>query len=376
MIQGRRVTHICYVSHDSLTEGIGMSQIRPLVKRLSENGLRVSLVTMEKKSPPEDLIREMHMYRVKWKYLDFGKRGPVFGVIRLLRLALKVPEADLYHCRGDLSALSVILKRKPFLWDVRGIWGEQKFVIGSIKKTKVTRAFFRTLEWIAARKATSISVLASPLLNVLKERNGNIPQIQGVIPTCVDLEVFKMVQTMPETKTILLSGVFNDYYDLKKMQEIIIFLKDTMNFEVVWCRGAESDKKELNVGEDKIKIKRQFEMPFEIAESTLGMAICKSNAGVSLLGVMPTKIAEFLAVGRPVIVSEGMGDLDEIVSNHRIGLVYKEGDNLQDLAKDLSLLLSDEDLSLRCRFAAEQYFDISKAAEKYKRMYEQMLVSN
>lgn len=350
-----------------------MSQIRPLVKCLARNGWRVSLVTMEKKRPPDELVLEMQAHGVDWKFLEFGKRGSIAGAMRLIRLLFRLPNADLYHCRGDLSALSVVLKRKPFLWDVRGIWGEQKFVIGSIRRTKMTTTIFRVLEWIAAHKATSVSVLASPLLSVLVNRNVKIPQIQEVIPTCVDLDLFKFSPKLPEVNTILLSGVFNDYYDINLMSEIINFLKEKMSFQVIWCKGEEADRRELNVGENQVKIRRQTEMPAEIAESSLGMAICKLDAGISLRGVMPTKVGEFLAVGRPVIVSQGMGDLDEIVNNHRVGLVYKEGDKVEDLARGLSALLSDPELSTRCRLAAEQYFDMNKAVFKYEETYRKML---
>ena len=51
----------------------------------------------------------------------------------------------------------------------------------------------------------------------------------------------------------------------------------------------------------------------EIAQSSFGLALCKTNIGDSLKGVMPTKIAEFLSVGRPVVVSEGIGDLEDNV---------------------------------------------------------------
>ena len=372
-IQDSRKTHICYVSHDSLAEGIGMSQIRPLVKCLAKTGWKVSLVTMEKNRPPNELVSEMRECGVDWRILEFGRRGVIAGGMRFLRLLLRIPNADLYHCRGDLSALSVTLKRKPFLWDVRGLWGEQKFVIGSIRKTKVTTSIFRALEWIAARNASSVSVLASPLINVLESRNGKLPQIQAIIPTCVDLDLFKFVPILPEVNTILLSGVFNDYYDVNRMSQIINHLKKDMNFRVIWCKGAEADREKLNVCEDQVRIRKQSEMPAEIAESSLGMAICKTSAGISLRGVMPTKVGEFLAVGRPVIVSQGMGDLDEMINNHRVGLVYKEGDEVADLARGLSALFSDPQLSYRCRFVAEQYFDMKEAALKYQAIYNKML---
>ena len=140
------IRRIAYISHDSLVEGIGMSQIRPLVKMLAAKGWNVSLVTMEKVKPSQQILAEMESSGIKWTYVDFGKRGPLNGILRILRLLKNIPRADFYHCRGDIESIAVILRRQKFLWDVRGLWGEQKFVIGSIKRNALTELFFRFIE--------------------------------------------------------------------------------------------------------------------------------------------------------------------------------------------------------------------------------------
>jgi glycosyltransferase involved in cell wall biosynthesis len=350
-----------------------MSQIRPLVKKLAREGWKISLISMEKSEPSFDLKNEMSQAGVNWMILGFGKRGLIQGVFRIFRLAIFLPKADLYHCRSDLSSLAVILRRGKFLWDVRGLWGEQKFVIGSIRRNRFYEWIFRYIERMITRRASAVTVLAKPLLKVLRERNGKLPTLESVIPTCVDLEHFKLCSKTPKQRTLLLSGSFNNYYDISKTVEIVELLNSKLSFKAIWCRGVESDQDELNLKMTEVRIRRQHEMPKEIALSSLGIALCKSNAGVSLAGVMPTKIAEFLAVGRPVIISRGMGDLDELVTRYQVGILVDEKTDYSKLVNDVLKIIEDPLISLRCRKLAQDHFDLDKAVLKYQEMYEKLL---
>jgi hypothetical protein len=134
-----------------------------------------------------------------------------------------------------------------------------------------------------------------------------------VIATCTDLDKFYFDPKLPTEKKLLLSGVFNNYYDIPATREFIRSFRKKEKLKVTWCHGKEAIKKELNVGEDEIRVMKQSDMQSEIASSSFGLAICKQDIGDSLAGVMPTKVAEFLAVGRPVIVSKGVGDLEKLL---------------------------------------------------------------
>jgi len=367
---------VAYISHDSLAEGIGMSQIKPLVIGLVEMGWVVELVTMEKVHPPRWLKEEMHRAGVNWTILSFGRHGLLGGFFRFIKLALNTPKADIYHCRGDLTALSVAVnKQRQFLWDVRGIWGEQKMVIGSARSNFLMKKIFSGIEEYVAKRASAVTCLAQALWPILESRVENLPKIREVIPTCVDTSKFQFKEELPRSNILLLSGVFNDFYDLVKTKQVISYLKDDLKFQVIWCRGAESRRDALHVGEDEIRIRNQMEMPEEIANSTLGIALCKSNAGAALAGVMPTKIAEFLSIGRPVIVSSGMGDLDDLVKKHRIGLVVEESSDKNVIIQEIRKLLLDPDLTKRCREVARNHFSMKKGITQYSNIYDKLISS-
>jgi hypothetical protein len=85
---------------------------------------------------------------------------------------------------------------------------------------------------------------------------------------------------------------------------------------------------------------------------------------------MPTKIAEFLSVGRPVVVSEGIGDLEDLLLSTNTGVILK--DDYSKAVSDLNLLLNDAETSVRCRNLAVSHFDMSTAIVKYDSMFTKM----
>lgn len=363
---------IVYVTHDSLSEGIGMSQVVPVVLGLCKLGWRMGIVSCEKTELPKEIQTEFEDAGVVWIPLKFGRPGAVGGISRLARIAFHLPRARAFHCRGDLAAVAVVLRgRVGFLWDVRGLWIDQKIVIGSIASNRILIFLAKKLERVAARRAKAISTLTKAVFPVLKERHSFISQQHYVIPTCTDLSKFAFSNKLPKETKLLLSGVFNNYYDLPATELFIRKLREKTEIHVTWCHGKEAEKAELNIGEDEIKILRQSEMLSEIQSSSFGIALCKLDIGDSLTGVMPTKVAEFLAVGRPVVVSKGIGDLDELLTSTKTGVVI-DGD--MNIAVDkLLALLDDEETPFRCRALAEQHFDMSKAVLIYDSIFREMI---
>jgi glycosyltransferase involved in cell wall biosynthesis len=367
---------VVYVTHDSLSEGIGMSQIVPVLLGLSKSGFSVGVVSCEKRKPSPQLVQLLSQQNISWKPIRFGRNGAIGGVGRIFRLALNLPAAKVYHCRGDISATATSLRtRKPFLWDVRGLWLDQKIIQSNLQKKHLVVFFAKLLERRSASKASAVSTLTSAVYPVLRIRHPKMTSKHSVIPTCTDLNKFALSPLLPKKNTLLLSGVFNNYYDLELTRQFIQKCKESLNAYVVWCHGIEAERSELGVGESTVKVLTQFEMPAEIANSSFGLAICKEHVGESILGVMPTKVAEFLATGRPVVVSKGIGDLDFMLSEFEAGIVLNS-ESLDESVADLEKLLRDPSTPSRCRKLAEKYFSMDLAVEKYFDILQDLIDSN
>jgi glycosyltransferase involved in cell wall biosynthesis len=107
-----------------------------------------------------------------------------------------------------------------------------------------------------------------------------------------------------------------------------------------------------------------------IPNYSFGVSVCKLDAGPSLSAAMPTKIAEFLACGRPIVVNRGLGDMDKFIEEFDVGVILDGSlENLVESATKLVNLLSDSQTPQRCRALAEKYFNMDVGAEKYLNLY-------
>jgi glycosyltransferase involved in cell wall biosynthesis len=114
------------------------------------------------------------------------------------------------------------------------------------------------------------------------------------------------------------------------------------------------------------------EMPDRLAHADAGVAFYKP--GMARQGTSPTKVGEYLAMGLPVIVNQGVGDVDELVRQRRVGIVVKESESsgyLQAL-QELQGLWADAGLATRCREAAVQYCSLEVGVERYHHVYQRV----
>jgi glycosyltransferase involved in cell wall biosynthesis len=111
-------------------------------------------------------------------------------------------------------------------------------------------------------------------------------------------------------------------------------------------------------------------MPVVVERSSVGICFQRPDP-LTAANSVPTKIAEFLATGRPVVVSPRLGDMDAILERHGCGVIVDDftDDSLDRAAAELAELLADPGLSVRCRQAAEENFSLTDAIELLQRLY-------
>ena len=79
-----------------------------------------------------------------------------------------------------------------------------------------------------------------------------------------------------------------------------------------------------------------------------------------------------MASGRPVVVSNGIGDLDQMLTSTKTGVVIDHSDSLQTIASQIKGLISDPKTPDRCRELAMQHFDMEKSVDRYLEIYDRM----
>ena len=363
---------LTYVTVDSLNEGVGSSQILPLIQRLAKAGLKVHLITYEKEQIRDETAISLSAKGVVWTHLPFESMGPVGALRRIEEIRNSIKDTKLIHARSDIPAVASLLSEKaPVLWDVRSLWSDQRaFMETNLLKRQIIRSS-RVLEKYASNNSHAMSTLTHSVVPELEARYRKVPIIRIVVPTAVDLKRFQFSQEIPQKLVGLYSGTFNNYYDLDLSREFTQELDNISPTEIHWARPKESPTATLGVGESQIFESSQNEMANLISRYSFGLSVCKLKAGPSLKAAMPTKIAEFLACGRPVVVSKGLGDFDKYIPEFNAGVILDgTAANLKTASQELLEIISDPDTPMRCRALAEKYFDIDKGVEKYLRLYE------
>ncbi|MBK9436390.1 MAG: glycosyltransferase [Chloracidobacterium sp.] len=116
--------------------------------------------------------------------------------------------------------------------------------------------------------------------------------------------------------------------------------------------------------------------PSEIARylDASDVAVSFIKACYSKQSSSPTKIAEYLACGLPVISNRGIGDLDELIEDNKVGVM------VDDFSRDsylqaISGIHKLGDVRELCRQTVAREFDLEDVGGKrYRAIYEKLLL--
>lgn len=369
--------HLTYLTTDSMVEGVGASQVVPYVERLASRGVDVTLHSFEKSQPDEGVQRRLTSAGVLWRPHRFLGAGGPGGLARVFEGAAFVAGAQLVHARSDLAAASSLVSRRPaWLWDMRAFWREERMALGALRLGSAEERVMRRIESGAARRSAGIITLSRSAIEVLRARYGDaVASKCRVITTCVDLERFALSPLpQPDRVRLLLAGTLNNLYDVGSMIRLFERLRTRRPSHLtVLTPDATGWGDRFAVTDATVTSTASATMPARIAEHHVGLCMRRLEIGVSSRAVTPIKLGEFLACGRPVIVSPGLGDMDELVARYDCGVVVDDvGDRGLDAAIDrLESLLADPGTPARCRAAAEEHFDLDRAVEQLLIAYQE-----
>ena len=86
----------------------------------------------------------------------------------------------------------------------------------------------------------------------------------------------------------------------------------------------------------------------------------------------PLKFGEYLAAGLPVLINEGIGDMEDIILKYKIGVIIR-GENYYEALNEMIGLLKDKKVYSRCRETAMREFNIKDTFISYLRIYNDLL---
>lgn len=361
---------ILYASVDSIQEGVGASQILPLVLRLKQRGINIQLLSFEKKEPPVELVEVLVNADIEWHICRFQPTSPAQVLWRFFKIYSYAKKFDFVHARGDFVALAVAFSRTDFLWDVRSFWAKQRYRMSKRISERIIFRIFSKFERFLIVNCSCFSTLTYSALSYFQKKYPEMTKRNNVIPTFVDLEFFRFEPTLGASKVALFSGTFNELYDFDSTKAFVSALKSRGQFQLWWARPQEAESKQLfEIADNVCELQRSQLVPF-MHLSSVGLSICRNYDDQSMLAAAPTKLAEFLSVGRPIVVNTQLGDFEYLIHTYDIGIVIRPDGDMDSYALKLISLLNDPFLPYRCRKVAEMYFNIEEGINRYIELYQ------
>ncbi|MFZ9848378.1 MAG: glycosyltransferase [Flavobacteriales bacterium] len=391
---------VLYISYDGLTDPLGQSQILAYTSRINkEKGVDYDIITFDK---PENFekngprVREiLKTTSIQWHSLQYHKSPPILSTVYDLREGWgKIKELykknhyDVVHCRGYMSAiLGQKVKKKygtKFIFDMRGWWPDEKLESGLWERAifkPVYNYFKRKEKQFFEESDISVSLTYAGKKEIVENFHQKEDKI-GVIPTCVDFDVFKAFKEETRNKVrkeldidldayvVIYSGSIGANYPPKDI--IKMFLAIPSNQKKYLLVLSKDDKnlilnaaKEINVAINIRFASAEYSAVHQYLQaSDIGIILYKM--AFSTIGRSPTKLGEYWACGIPAISLKGIGDLDFIAEKYEnVGLVLLD----QNFSLEQALVQEDKKI---LRENAISYFDINSGVNFYYNLYQKL----
>jgi glycosyltransferase involved in cell wall biosynthesis len=385
---------VIYVSYDGALDPLGASQVVPYLLGLGARGVSITLLTFEKTArwglvaAREEMQRRLGARGIRWRPLTYHKRPRLGGTLldlvagsrAIAREAARSAPA-LIHCRGDVATVMARWARLPstvrFLYDVRGFFSDERVETGSWRRGSLLDRAVRRIEAANLRRADGAVVLTRRAVEALRQRRPSLASLR-VIPTCADVSTFR--PRAPGQKPefgLVYSGSVGTWYMAEEMVAFARMAAEVVPGPVLFLTQEPGELRRLGATPDWAET--HAAEPGAVAEwLRRGTALFFFIRPIpSKRASCPTKFAEGLASGLPVVCNRGIGDLDDIIEREGVGVLVDGFSDAaySDAALRLKGLLEDPGLSGRCRRLAETRYSVDLGVDAYRELYAELVAA-
>lgn len=413
--------HALYLCYFGLRQPLVQTQVLPYLRELRKiENLKISLLTFEPEFEQnwtnEQLAaqkKELAAENINWYWLPYHKSPSVpatfYDVMNGVRFVVKLSrkeKIDIFHARGHTPApIGAIAKRicgGKLLFDIRGFFPEEYTDAGIWEKNgRIYRTVKKVEKWLL-KEADGFVVLTEKARTILfpESKETGFDKFRRpveVIPCCVDLTRFESANSTSRSelrkkmnvenrKVFVYVGSFGGWYLTEETADFFGAAKEKYPnaFALILTQSPIEMIKPLleshGFGADDFLIAQipPEDIPLYLSASDVAVSFIKSC--YSKQASSPTKNAEYLACGLPIIANSGVGDTSEITAADKTGVII-ENFNLQEYEKafgELEILLKDQsELAERCRSSAEARFNLqSVGGMRYQRIYRRLLADD
>jgi glycosyltransferase involved in cell wall biosynthesis len=387
------MTRVLFASYDGIADGPGRSQTIPYLRGLAERGHAMAMFSFERPDVLADAARVAEIERelggAPWTRVVW-RRSPARDLasgLAAMRRAARAHDADLVHARGYVPAFLARRLARPYLFDMRGFWPDERVDGGLWTKRSVGYRFWKRVEKDLCKKARGIVVLTVRAKDELR-RLGLAPRTTPVrvIRTCADLARFRPVPSRdrpPECRDdaprYLIFGATGTWYLREETLDLAAraLARDARATLHVLTRDDAAPlvegltRRGVDARRTLVRSVPPNEAPQWISGAAAAFVLIRStwSKGASC----PTKLGELLGCGVPVVMNAGIGDADRIFDGSDVGVTVTGFD---EASYDAALSALDAlrrsgaaAVGARCRALAEREFALPIGVEGYDAAY-------
>ena len=396
---------VLYISHDGITDHIGKSQVTPYLLGLAKNGHDITILSNEKDIHSKDIQEYKSLFTessIKWFINPYSNRIPIISpLLTSFRQYLKAKKIclrdsfNLIHSRCYPSTiLGYFLKKSlsdtKLLFDLRDFWIDTRI------ETRKLGFLYRPLKTIEAslfRNADSFICLTEKAKSKIARMGDQFdctPKVT-VIPCCADMDLFKYdKENSEELKQIRqqegLDGSFVLTYlgslgavyllpNMVRTFKILKYLDSSSKFLFISNNGKDEVLKEflnndLNEKDLVFKTLIRSDVPKYLEMADLSLVFIKPSD--SKIGCSPTKLAELLAMGIPVLANKGVGDLNEILCIEKNNSICLDSFDENHIRESLLKITSQRVDKEKIREFALKNFSLPEAIRRYEAVYKSL----
>jgi len=403
---------VLYLSYDGMTDFLGQSQVIPYLSGLSRLGHSIHIISCEKGAGlahyGEHTGKMLQKAGIGWSHIPFTKTpagvSKIRDLFRLRRAALRKHRQtpfDIVHCRSYIAAFAgASLKKKfgvRFLFDLRGFWVDERIEGGIWNMNnpayRIVYSFFKWKEKQFFQNADAVVSLTHKGSEIIRNTFGQrIAAKTAVIPCCADSGLFSPFSMSKESQHAL-----RDALEISQAEIVLTYLGSTGTWYktkemlVFFSRLLEyyPDSKFLFItGDNPQKIQDmalregigpQFlkfvHAPREMVPAYLGishLSVFFIEPSFSKQASSPTKMAELMCMGIPIITNAGVGDIETYLTDTSLGLLVQDFSTAEyDRVIAQLPVLFQGNILLRRQYA-ETHLGLETGVQRYHSIYQRL----
>ncbi len=396
-----------YVCYFGLREPLVQTQVLPYLRELKKDGHEMTLLTFEPAREADDIAEfraigdKLAAEGIEWDWLPYHKRpSAVATAWDIFRGALyiwrRIERFDILHGRVHVPTLMgalarrFSLKKPKLLFDIRGFFPEEYTDAGIWPENGLLYRGAKRVERWLLKEADGFVVLTNKAKEILFSSGEQRPV--EVIPCCVDMKRFadanaesrKFVREalgIGDRFVGVYVGAFGGWYMENETAAFFSALRS--RYPDAFALILTQSRKEMI--EPLMRNHGFSESDYYIAKvpstdiprylSAADVAVSFIKPCYSKQASSPTKNAEYLACGLPIVANAGIGDVDALIQTNQVGALVKSFDE-ESFLRSFDDIEKLADGSSRCRKTAKDEFDLDRVGgQRYRAMYSSLLTS-